>query len=796
MRKTFVVLSSFCVLISSGLCGEYGGGDGTADNPYQIATVEHLVELGKTKADYESHFILTADLDMAGTVYERAIIGPDLDDEKWGPQRGGGFNGLFDGGRHTISNFTAENRVADYLGLFGHVEDNAVIKNLHLVDADVKGDQIVACLAASLEGAMENCMVTGTVSGVYVVGGAIGFLDNASVKNSACDVTINAYEDSRRFSVVGGLVASSQFGIIDNCVSKCNIVAQDKLNIGGGVVGYNLGTVVNSNCEGVSTVSEISGSSVGAFCGHNNGSIQNCFAFGFRIVCKGSEIGGLVGSNYSLIAMSLAEGQVVGKSGIGGIAGKNDGYIIDSYSNVTAMAGGKVGGFAGKNTYGILRSYSIGKSVSAGDKAGGFVGENEGIVDISFWDAERSGNEYDVAAVAKRTRELKKKSTFKYWGDGVWVIDEDSDYPRLVWENTPGVEIRDDPVEYGGGSGTADDPYLIYDAADLTLIGVYPQDNEKHFKLMADIDMEGVDFHGVGFGFGFGGVFDGNGHVIRNYHIRSDLAYTGLFTVVLKTGVLRNVVAEGFVVAGVRSVGGLCGKNEGLIERCKASGRVYTRPGGRRPMGWGGLAGRNFGRIVECLSDVRLEVAGDGHSQLGGFVGGNYGVIERSGSAGEVVCGKRNGKYIGGFMGMGGYDSKVFDCYSLVAVTVLGEGCELVGGFAGGQIFRTKIERSYCSAAVRLAHDCKDGAAFIGYIDVKELAAHSSITDCFWNSDLEGPSVGIARKSPAKVVISAATGEQLKDAVFLENAGWEVSSVPNEKVWLLESGKLPRIHLP
>ena len=796
MRKTFVVLSFFCVLISCGFCGEYGGGDGTADNPYQIASVEHLVELGKTQSDYESHFILIADLDMAGTVYKRAIIGPDLDDKEWGPQGGKAFNGVFDGGGHAISNFTAENRSVDYLALFGHLEENAVIKNLHLIDANVKGSNMASCLAASLEGAIENCSVTGELSGIYVVGGIVGFLDNASIKNSICDVIITAYEDSSRFSVVGGLVAHSQFGSIDDCFSKCNIVAKNSLDNGGGVVGLNSGTITNSYCEGVSIVSEIRGQRVGAFCGHNSGSIRSCLAFDFKVMCKGSEIGGFVGSNNSLIAMSVAEGQVVGKSGIGGIAGKNDGYIIDSYSNVTAAAIDKVGGFAGKNSYGILRSYSIGKAMSVSDKPGGFVGENTGIVDISFWDAEKSGNDFDVAAASKRTSELKKKSTFKYWGDGVWVIDEDSDYPRLAWENTPGVVIKDDPVEYGGGSGTVDDPYLIYDAEDLTLIGAYPKDIEKNFKLMADIDMKGVGFYGIGFGFGFGGVFDGNGHVIRNYSINNDLPYSGLFTVVLQTGILKNVVVEGFEVSGVRSVGGLCGKNEGLIEKCKASGRVYTVDGGKENTSWGGLAGQNFGRIVECLSDIRLEVICDGMSQLGGFVGGNFGVIEKSGSVGEIVCSKKNGKYIGGFMGLGGYDSKVDNCYSLVAVTVSGEGCDLVGGFAGGQGFRTTIRRSYCSADMKLADDCKDGAAFIGYVNVREFAAHSRVINCFWNCDLEVPSKGIARESQAKIIISAATSEQLKDAAFLESAGWKVSSVPNEKVWLLESGKLPRIYLP
>ena len=193
---------------------------------------------------------------MAGTVYRRAVISPDLDDVEWGPQCGTVFNGVFDGGGHTISNFTAENRSVDYLALFGHLEKNAVIKNLYVVDANVKGSNMASCLAASLEGAIENCSVTGELSGIYGVGGMVGFLDNASIKNSMCDVTITAYEDSSRFSVVGGLVAYSQFGSIEDCFSKCNIVAKNRLSVGGGVVGHNSGTITNSYCEGVSIVSE------------------------------------------------------------------------------------------------------------------------------------------------------------------------------------------------------------------------------------------------------------------------------------------------------------------------------------------------------------------------------------------------------------------------------------------------------------------------------------------------------------------------------------------------------------
>ncbi len=792
MRRAFLI----CVLVSQGFCGEYGGGDGTSANPYVIASVEHLLELGATPEDYEAHFVLAGDLNMAGTVYTQAVIAPDLDHREWGPQ-GKKFNGVFDGGGHSIRNFTAENRKTDYLALIGFSDNDAVIKNLHVVDASVKGNNMVSCLIAGLEGTIENCSVTGELEGVYVIGGMVGFLDNACVRDSTCDVAIRAYEESSRFDLIGGLVASSQFGRIENCFGRCRITANDKLHMAGGLVGSNRnGTIINSYCEGVEIVSKISANGVGAFCGHNGGTLRNCLAFGFEVQCKGFGIGGLVGTNDSLIAMSVAEGLVVGMSGSGGIAGINDGYIIDSYSNVTSAAVERVGGFAGSNSYGILRSYSTGKALSVRDKAGGFVGDNTGLVDLSFFDTEKSRTDFDPAAAAKRTSELKKKETFKYWGNGVWVVDEDSDYPRLAWENSPGVVIEDEPVEYGGGSGTAADPYLIYEAEHLKLIGVYPQDIEKHFKLMSDIDMQGVEFRGVGYGFGFGGVFDGNGHVIRNCSVNNELPFSGLFTVVLKSGVLRDVIVEDFTVCGVRSVGGLCGKNDGLIERCKASGLVYASGKRQNNTSWGGLVGSNYGRIVQCVSDVKVEVMSSWMGRLGGFVGVNCGVVEKSGSFGEIFCGKKMCRYIGGFMGLGGYDSQVYDCYSRVSLTVTGEGCELVGGFAGGQGFRTTIRRSYCSAPVILGDDCKDGGAFIGYVNVVQYAAHSRITDCFWNSDFAGPRDGIARESFARVEVRAATSEQLKDSAFLESAGWDVSSVPHEKVWLVDGGNLPLICVP
>ena len=221
MRRTLVILGSLCGLVGYGFCEKYGGGQGIAEDPYLIASVEHLVGFGNTPDDYDAHFLLVNDLDMAGTVYTGAVIAPDLDKRERGPQ-GRKFNGVFDGGGHKISNFTVENRSIHYLALFGFAGKNAVIKNLHLVDASVHGGDTASCLIGGLEGTIENCSVTGKLSGTYCIGGMVSFLDNASVKHSTCKVVISS-SAGRKLYIAGGLVAFSQYGKIDHCIAECSI---------------------------------------------------------------------------------------------------------------------------------------------------------------------------------------------------------------------------------------------------------------------------------------------------------------------------------------------------------------------------------------------------------------------------------------------------------------------------------------------------------------------------------------------------------------------------------------------
>jgi hypothetical protein len=245
-------------------------------------------------------------------------------------------------------------------------------------------------------------------------------------------------------------------------------------------------------------------------------------------------------------------------------------------------------------------------------------------------------------------------------------------------------------AQYGGGSGTADDPYQIWTAEQMNAIGAEPNDWDKHFKLMADLDLSAYDgqegrpaFNIIGTADNlegtdsrrdlFTGVFDGNGHTISNFTHTSlqEYRYAGLFGYVAEpTGEIRNL---GLIDAAVDvgsgwSVGALAGANSGVILHCYSTGSVR---GTRQCVG--GLVGYNYGAVVGCYSAVT--VGGDG-AEAGGLVGGNdEGAVIYCHSAGSVT-----GKSIVG--GLVGYDwaGSLVHCYSTgAAAGAMGRSGGLVG---------------------------------------------------------------------------------------------------------------------
>jgi hypothetical protein len=450
-----------------------------------------------------------------------------------------------------------------------------------------------------------------------------------------------------------------------------------------------------------------SGGSVGGLVGYNNyGTVSECYSTG-RV--SGAEwwVGGLVGGNSGDVTECFSRATVDGNDFVGGLAGGNGGQVTDCYSTGAVSGSSGIGGLVGVNGANpavVTACYSVG-AVRGGSAAGGLVGINWGFVaPACFWDTQTSGQIQSEGGSGKTTADMQMSATFVAWGAyrPIWTIDDGRDYPRLAWENMPGDLLG---APYGGGSGTGEDPYLIYTAEQLNSIGAHASAWDKHFKLMADIDLSAFDgkdgrpalnmigysdptpeqenFVGTYFnGIPFTGSFDGNDHVISHLTLNVQSRFAGLFDMLGGPGQVRDLGVVDVNITfrsapceelgcDVSLGGGLVGYNAmGTVTRCYSSGVV--KGDGTA----GGLVGYNSGVVTECFSRATV----DGNDFVGGLVGGNYGGYFRKGTVGLCYSsGTVSGNdYVGGLVGFNDAGT-VTQCYSTGAVS----GNSDVGGLVG-----------------------------------------------------------------------------------------------------------------
>ena len=372
-------------------------GHGTEQNPYRIDTADQLVLLGKASILWDKQFVLGANIDMDpnlpdGQIFKQAIIPT--------------FTGVCDGNDHVIDNLVIEG--GPHLGLFGQLQNGAVVKNLGIVDANITGLRSGALVGSNRVGRITNCYSTGMISGAHV----------------------------------GGLVGSNG-GDVAASYSTGTISGEDYI---GGLAGSNGGSITTSYSTGsVSGANEVGGL-VGR---HWSGSITQSSST--ATVDGNEEVGGLVGSSYGNISTSYSSGTVSGNEKVGGLVGSNGGNIAATYSTGGVDGQWGVGGLVGYNNSGsIVTSYSTGR-INGPDSVGGLVGYG----DVSnfwrtdcFWDKETSGQETSAWGTGKTTVEMQKAGTFLEAGwdfvdetqngtDDIWWILEGRDYPRLWWDLIP-----------------------------------------------------------------------------------------------------------------------------------------------------------------------------------------------------------------------------------------------------------------------------------------------------------------------------------------------------------------------
>ncbi len=654
-RKVLVIAGLVFCLFSSVFA--YSGGSGTVADPYLIATPADLNSLGATPSHWGKCFKLVADINMAeftGTQYK--IIGTSYDYS---------FRGIFDGDGYVIRNLTYTTTASmHYVGLFGYVGSGGQIRNLGVKDVNIIG-------------------------GGYV-GGLVGQNYNGNITNSYATGSVLGRDS--KYGCAGGLVGQNNDGDITACYATGTIDGREKV---GGLVGGNSGTIIN--CYATGAVNGNYG--VGGLAGYNGGgaTITNCYAAG--AVNGKYEVGGLAGDNGGTVTNCYATGAVNGNYGVGGLAGYNGGGAT------------------------ITNCYAAG-AVDGNDYVGGLIGLSyNGNIIACFWDIETSGRTTSAGGGRGLTTSQMKSVIFYQnagWADNGWVINDSVDYPRLAWENTGGVPIpqpQPQPIPLSG-SGTEEDPYQVWTAEDFALLSWYVSVQDKHFTLMADLDLSGIILYPIGdsgFSFtGFSGVFDGNGHTIRNVNINMPGSNNiGLFASVNPGGQVRNLHIEDVHIIGGNYVGGLAGMSDGNITNCYVTGVVTGNSDYV-----GGLTGVNHGRITACYTAGTIS---GGEHYIGGLTGVNSGRITACYTAGGSASG--GGNCVGGLIGWNGGD--VIDCYS----TDTANGIIQVGGLIGYNENST-VTDCYAVGAVT-------GGTYVGGLIGMNLN-YGRITACYSTGTTDG----------------------------------------------------------
>ena len=250
---------------------------------------------------------LTADIDLTG--------------KDWSPIGTNFYNsytGTFDGGGHTIMGLTVTTN-DQYVGLFGRLGKAGTVKNVVMDGIQITCNHRLGYAGGvagfSWGGTIENCSVSGSVSGTVSVGGVVGIQWEASITGCSSSTTVKGMVQ------VGGVAGETNSGAtMAACYATGNVTIEiDPINniLGGGLVGFNAGS-----------------------------SVLACYATG-NVTSTGSgtgnvHIGGFLGDNYTTVTAGYwknnhEQGIGYNKEGIVPEATKVDGTGVTWQNAVDAM---------------------------------------------------------------------------------------------------------------------------------------------------------------------------------------------------------------------------------------------------------------------------------------------------------------------------------------------------------------------------------------------------------------------------------------------------------------------------
>ena len=277
-----------------------------SNGSYTVTSADGLMNIAKLVNGGKTDINITLDKDIDLTGKEWTPIGTGYSNK---------YTGTFDGGGHTIKGLTVTTN-DQFVGLFGSIGYAGTVKNVMMEDVQITSNRssgFAGGVAGYSDGTIENCSVSGSVSGTVYVGGVVGAQIDGSITGCSSSATVKGTVD------VGGVAGqTNSSATLTACYATGNVIIEmdPKKNIAGGsLVGMNAGS-----------------------------SLLACYATG-NVTSTGSStgyvhIGGFLGNNYTTVTAGYWKNnheQGIGYNRESTGATKVDGSVVTWQKAVDAM---------------------------------------------------------------------------------------------------------------------------------------------------------------------------------------------------------------------------------------------------------------------------------------------------------------------------------------------------------------------------------------------------------------------------------------------------------------------------
>ncbi|MBJ6362512.1 S-layer homology domain-containing protein [Paenibacillus sp. GCM10012307] len=512
------------------------------------------------------------------------------------------FKGIFDGGGNKITGLVINRPGSDNQGLFGVIDFGGAVQNLGLANVKVAGKRYVGGVAGDVVGTVQNCYVTGSVSGVNTIGGVAGYIDETNNGN----------------------------GTVQNCYASVSVRGTG--NYIGGIAGYVDGTVKNS-----STFGSISGNSdIGGVAGHvtGYGTLQNCYAAGN--VSGIFSVGGIAGSIYGTLQNCAALNPVIsGSMDVGRVTGDSRGDLSDNvaFSGIPGTwSDDFADGFDGESrTAEEISAAGFFEALFGNDAVWTYaIGKLPGLfgaaVDLPDHIVDKNGAEFLGSGTEQAPYQIRTASELATLAELVNAGTAPYANVAKYYELMRDIDLSG-YVDNGGWEpiGTDDNPFRgRFNGGGKVISNMH-------------INRSGISYQGL-----FGNINSGTVHNlgVANVNIKGG-NFIGGIAGNMENSTVQNSFVTG-IVSGIFSIGGVAGNAiNSIIQSCYSSVSVS----GTGDIG--GVAGKITDGIVQnCYSAAN--VSGEGN-EVGGMVGSiiDEGKVQHVYAVGNIS----GGAYVGGVAG-------------------------------------------------------------------------------------------------------------------------------------------------